>query len=312
MAPTARQVESIRALGVDVQVLEIRGVKGLKYLQCLGALRSAAPSVDLIHAHYGYCGWLARSQRSKPVVVSFMGDDLLGTPDLTGRVGALSKLVVEADRWLAKKVDAAIVKSSQMARIVAPVKAHVIPNGVDLDGFQPMDASRARQVLGWTDDRRYVLFPGCPDNPRKGFPLAQSVVVEAARRINEPLELIPLRGVAPGKVPLYMNACHAMVLTSLWEGSPNVVKEAMACNVPVVSGPIGDVPELLGDVEGCAVCPRNVDALSGGLAWVLRRGMQRTNGREALQRKGLDLSSVARNVVGVYVEVLTRKQVCAV
>src|SRR3990170_1640432 len=85
MAPTARQIESIRALGVDVQVLEIRGVKRLKYLQCLGSFRSAARSADLIHAHYGYCGWLARSQRSKPVVVSFMGDDLLGTPDLTGR-----------------------------------------------------------------------------------------------------------------------------------------------------------------------------------------------------------------------------------
>jgi glycosyltransferase involved in cell wall biosynthesis len=310
MAPTARQIESVRALGVEVEVLQIRGVKGLKYLQCFPSLQSRIPSADLIHAHFGYCGWLARSQRSKPVVVSYMGDDLLGTPDATGRASAYSKCVVQADRWLAHTVDAVIVKSEEMARIVTPVKAHVIPNGVDLAAFRPLDPRAARSLIGLDDRTRYVLFPGWPEQPRKGFPLAQSVVIETARRTSEPLELVPLRGVAPEKVPLYMNACDAMVLTSFWEGSPNVVKEAMACNLPVVSVPVGDVPELLADVDGCAVCPRDVHGLSVALLKVLARA-QRTDARAALVRKGLDLPSVAQKVVDVYLEVLSRKQRCA-
>jgi glycosyltransferase involved in cell wall biosynthesis len=310
MAPTARQIESIRALGIDVQILEVRGVKRLKYLQRLGDLRALTPSADLIHAHYGFCGWLARSQRSKPVVVSFMGDDLLGTPDVKGRVSAISRCVVQADRWLAHAVDAVIVKSAAMAGIVAPVKAHVIPNGVDLNTFRPMDMRAAKALLGLADHTRYVLFPGRPEVPRKGFRLAQAVVKETARRLGEPLELLPLGGVEPDKVPVYMNACIAMVLTSFWEGSPNVVKEAMACNLPIVSVPVGDVSELLAGVDGCAICPRDISELSMALASVLQRAAP-TNGRTAVEQKRLDLRSVARKVVDLYDDVLSRKRTCA-
>jgi glycosyltransferase involved in cell wall biosynthesis len=310
MAPTARQIESLRALGAEVDVLEVRGARRLKYLQSLGSLWSFARSVDLIHAHFGYCGWIARSHLRKPVVVSFMGDDLLGTPDAAGRVSAASNLVVQIDRWVARTVDAVIVKSAEMARIVAPVRAHVIPNGVDLGAFSPMDAADARAALGWPHGKRYVLFAGNPETPRKGFPLARAAAIEAEERMAEPLELVPLARVAPDRVALYMNACDAMLMTSFLEGSPNVVKEAMACNLPVVSVPVGDVPELLADVSGCAVCRRDPHELGGALIQVLQRG-QRTNGRVALERKGLDVASVARKVMDVYVDVLARKQRCA-
>jgi len=309
LAPTVRQIESIRALGIDVQVLEVRGVKRLKYLQRLPDLRSLAASVDLIHAHFGYCGWLARSQRSTPIVVSFMGDDLLGTPDGSGRISAFSRCVVRADCWLARAVDAVIVKSADMARIIAPVRAHVIPNGVDLNMFRPIDRAAARARLGLADHKRYVLFPGWPEQPRKGFPLARAVVEETSRRF-ETVELLPLGRVEADAVPLYMNACDAMVLTSYLEGSPNVVKEAMACNLPIVSVPVGDVSELLDGVDGCAVCPRDVGELSAALAKVLRR-REPTNGRTTVEKKQLDLVSVARRVVDVYSDVLAAKRTCA-
>lgn len=310
MAPTARQIESIRALGVEVEVLEIRGARRLKYLQCLPAFRSITASVDLVHAHFGYCGWLARTQKHKPVVVSYMGDDLLGTPDATGRASAFSRCVVHADRWLAQTVDAVIVKSAEMARVVAPVDAHIIPNGVDLQTFAPMDATEARASLGWPEGKRYILFAGNPDVPRKGFSLARAAVMHAAARMAEPLTLVPLSNVAPDRVPVYMNACDVLLMTSLLEGSPNVVKEAMACNLPVVSVPVGDVPELLADMNGCAVCSREPHDLAGALVGTLHRA-RRTNGRVALERKGLDLPSVARKVVDVYLGVLSRKRACA-
>lgn len=308
MAPLARQIESLRRAGVHVHVLEIKGIQKLKYLQALPRLWALASSVDLIHAHYGYCGWLARSQFRKPVVVSFMGDDVLGTPDAKGHVGLFSKLVVQVDRWLARAVDAVIVKSAEMAQVVAPAKAHVIPNGVDLQTFRPMDSHEARTLLGLAESKRYILFPGCPDEPRKDFSLARAAVTDASTRTTEPLELIPLWGVRPDRVPLYMNACDALLMTSFLEGSPNVVKEALACDLPVVSVPVGDVPELLAGVEGCAICPREVEALAEALVGVLGSG-HHTNGRAALERKGLDLNSVARKITSIYEAVLSAKAV---
>jgi glycosyltransferase involved in cell wall biosynthesis len=307
MAPTARQIESVRALGADVDVLEIRGVKRLKYLQCLPTLHSLARSADLLHAHFGYCGWLARTHVTRPVVLSFMGDDLLGTPDYEGRVSTLSKLVVHIDRWVARAVDAVIVKSAEMARIVSPVRAHVIPNGVDLNVFRPLDTRDARERIGLAAGTRYVLFPGRPEDPHKGFALAQDVIRQTARHTGAPIELVPLRGVAHDQVPLYMNACDAMVLTSFAEGSPNVVKEAMACNLPIVSVPVGDVPELLAGVTGCAICPRDSAALGRALAHVVSEG-RRTEGRSALERKGLDQGSVARRIMTVYRDVLDARR----
>jgi glycosyl transferase family 1 len=186
-----------------------------------------------------------------------------------------------------------------MAQVVAPVQAHVIPNGVDLAAFQPIEQGEARARLGWAADQHYVLFPGDPAEPRKGFALAQQAINAAARQCPTRVTVVPLRGIAPGQVPLYMNACDAMLLTSLIEGSPNVVKEAMACNLPVVAVPVGDVPELLAGVPGYTICPRHAQQLGDTLAHVLASPSQAA-GRTALEQKGLDLASVARRVLAVY------------
>lgn len=305
MAPAARQFASMSMVGVDVEILEIKGIKALKYLQCLPRLAAMASSVDLVHAHYGYCGWLARSQFRKPVIVSFMGDDLLGSPDVSGRASLFSRAVVQCDRWFARTADAVIVKSAEMAEIVAPVKAYVIPNGVDLEAFHPMSSAEARARLGLDSHKQYILFPGRPAEPRKGFALAQAVVAKASTLLAQPLEFLTLWGVAPDQVPLYMNACNAMLLTSFWEGSPNVVKEAMACNTPVVSVAVGDVPELLSGVTGSIVCPREADVLARALVTTLKTET-RSDGRAALHRKGLDLRSTAQKIKAVYLDVLNR------
>lgn len=306
-APVARQIESLRALGVEVDVLEMKGIKRLKYLQGFVRLRTLARPADLIHAHYGYSGWLARGQFSKPVIVSFMGDDLLGTPDWQGRLVPLSRAVVQINRYMARTVDAVIVKSAEMAEVVKPVETHTIPNGIDLRAFQPMDPAEARAALGWTAGKRYVLFPGRPDLPRKGFSLAKDAVAHASARMDEPVEIVPLWGVPPERVALFMNACHVMLLASYVEGSPNVVKEAMACNLPIVSVPVGDVPERLAGVAACVVCPRDPVALGAAVVRVLKDG-QRATGRRALQATGLDQDAVARRILAIYEDVLARKR----
>ena len=306
LAPLARQIESLRAAGLEVDVLQVRGLPALKYLQSLREFHRRAARADVIHAHYSYSGWLARSSMKKPVVISFMGEDVLGTPDRNGRLSGLSRLDVQMSRRLARLADAVIVKSQEMAEVLAPVRSHVLPNGVDVDAFRPMPRAEARRQIGWPDDRRYILFPGNPAQPRKGFSWAQRAFDRARARSADPLELRPLWPVAPADVPLYMNACDAMLLTSYHEGSPNVLKEAMACNLPVVSVPIGDVAERTAGVSGYRVRPRDAEQLAEALLSTLQEEGP-CRGREALLRQGLDLKNVAEAIVGVYHEALAAK-----
>jgi glycosyltransferase involved in cell wall biosynthesis len=305
-AAVARQVDSIRSLAVSVDLVEVVGPPKVKYLKALRRMRSCLKDVDLIHAHYGFCGWLGRAQWSRPLVVSFMGSDLLGTATADGRVTATSRPVVQLDRMLARSADAVIVKSPEMARTLAPLRVNVIPNGVDLEAFRPLNRGFAKSQLGWQTDVHYVLFPGAPENPRKAYGLAERAVQHAAHALGTNLKLVPLIDVPADQVPFFMNAGDLLLMTSYWEGSPNSVKEAMACDLPVVSVDVGDVAELLAGVTACEICPRDAQALGQAAAHVISRGDSST-GRARLREKELDLQSIAGRVVRIYEDVLRGK-----
>jgi glycosyltransferase involved in cell wall biosynthesis len=149
------------------------------------------------------------------------------------------------------------------------------------------------------------LFPGNPASKRKGFALAQRAIRAAQALFGQRLELVALWGIAPQHVPRTMNACDAMLMTSWLEGSPNVVKEALACNLPVVSVPVGDVADLLRGLEGYAVCRRDPTAIGQALVHILARA-RRGDGRSALRRRRLDLDSVALRIIGLYDQILAR------
>jgi len=305
MAPAARQIESLRDCGIEPVIADMRGIPKLKYLQAVPRIRRLARDCDLVHAHFGYCGWLARLQRSKPVVLSFMGSDVYGDTLANGRPGWFSGSVAWINRnLLAHRVDQILVKSQMMADLIAPVPATVVPNGVDLDTLRKIKKKKARRQTGLEPGKRYVLFPGNPENPRKGFPTAEAALNVAnellAAQQQEPAEMVKLWGIPPAEVTLYMNACDAMFMVSLAEGSPNVVKEAMACNRPIVAVPVGDVEWLLSDVAGCHVGPRDPQTLGAALANVLQADELEVGGRARIEELKLDLGSVARRVCQVY------------
>ena len=312
MAPCARQIESLRRLGLSIDVVDLRGAPKLKYLQVAPRVRRGARQADVVHAHFGYCGWLARlapalSSANKPLVMSFMGDDLLGTPSNgEGDLGWFSKLMVGTNKVLARNAAQVIVKSQEMADVIAPTPSTIIPNGVDLNTFHPADREVARQKLNLPPEPKVVLFPGNPANPRKGHELALAAIEVASRQLAEPVELLPLWGVEPDQVADYMNACDAMLMTSLIEGSPNVVKEAMACDMAVIGVQVGDVPEMLKGVSGCAVCERDPVDIGRRLTATLRRPSA-VDGRRTLRLRGLDVESVALRVVSVYEQAIDRK-----
>ncbi len=289
--------------GVQVDVLEIRGTRVLKYFLSLPEVWCRLSQVDLVHAHYGYCGWVARLQFSRPVVVTFMGSDVLGARNTSGRMNFFSYIEIVLNKILARLVDAVIVMTVQMAEQLKPVRSHVISYGIDVERFSPMDKRQCREQLGWNQNCRYILFPANPDDPNKNFLMAREVFEQLKKRMNEPMELVALKGVVADRVPLYMNACDLMLMVSHSEGSPNVVKEAMACNLPIVGVPVGDVAELLDGLSGYRVVERDIEALTNA-AYSLLTQKEEVQGRQKLFQRGLDLQQVASRVIAVYQEIL--------
>ncbi len=297
------QMESLRPLGVEFDVLFIDGRRSKwNYARAVPAMwRQLRKSrYDLIHAHFGWSGWIARCQVSAPVLVSFMGDDVLGRFKRNGRLSASSRVLSASSFVLARIVSAVVVKSSQMKSALMLGSARVIPNGVDLAVFRPMDQGEARSALGLDLGKKFVIFPFDPAIENKRHDLIAAAVDRARQRIPE-LELLRVRGAPRLRMPLYMNAADLLVLASLSEGSPNAIKEAMAVNLPVITVDVGDAAGLIGSTEGCFLAPREVEALAARIVEVCQRG-GRTRGREQMER--LSSENVAKQIVAVYESML--------
>ncbi len=302
------QVESIRREGVEIELEYVNAIDGrLAFPKSALAIfkRSFLNEFDLIHAHYGTTGIISRLQWRKPVVVSYLGSDILGNPKDNGRGKTIpGNIVALLGRTSSLGMDAVIVKSRELrSRIPKRDNVFIVPNGVDFDLFRPMDRLKARKQLGLDPYRKYVLFPSNATWPRKRYPMA----VEAVERLSEKgldAELVTIYGKSQELIPAYMNACDAMVMASLWEGSPNVVKESMACNLPVVSVHVGDVPEVIGGCEGCHLVERSSEAMASALESVLRNP-GRTHGREYI--KHLEIQQVARRIISIYKAVLRHR-----
>jgi teichuronic acid biosynthesis glycosyltransferase TuaC len=240
-----------------------------------------------------------RAVRHRPIVVYFRGSDLLGSPAEPPARRFTIYLGVLASRRAAR-LAAAVVVDSENLRAALPEaarsKAWIVPSGIDLDQFRPLDRARCREELGWSLDSKQVLFTASPRRPEKRFTLAEAAV-ERLRRGGHEVDLRVLDGVAHADVATWMNASDAVLLTSTHEGSPNAIKEALACNVPVVSVDVGDVSERLAAVPGCYLAMPTPADLAQKLELVLVSG-ERVRGRESLSE--LSLPRMAARLVEIY------------
>jgi glycosyltransferase involved in cell wall biosynthesis len=301
------QADSLAAAGVENTLYEIEGWRSTRaYFDALAKLPALAKATraDLVHAHYGYSG-AAAIRVPLPLVVSFCGDDLLGRPDDHGQLSFKSKALIPLSKWVARKADGVIVKSEEMRRVIPEVAdVHVIPNGVDMDRFRPLARAEARAHLGWPAEGDVLLFAANPKEPRKNWALAKAVE-QALQARGMAVRLEYVYGKPQSHMVQAMNASDVLLLPSFHEGSPNVLKEAMACDLPVVAAPVGDCEERLRDCAPSAVVARTSEAFTEATAAVLSAGT-RSNGRDRVAP--LALPAVAKRVIAVYEQALARRQ----
>jgi glycosyltransferase involved in cell wall biosynthesis len=304
-----RQLDSLAQLGIDIDTYLFRNRRSLKGLIAGGlAIRAKARQchADFVHVHYGAAQALVAVLLSgKPVVISFCGSDVFGNYDRSGRKtwsGVLSGILSQLAALGCRRC---IAKSEELKSALwfpwSRRKCEVIPNGVDLNAFQPIARMDARRELGWTSDEPVVLFMDRKGAWVKDPDLAQAAYTEAKKTIGS-LTMHVIEREPPERMPLFFNAADVLLLTSRHEGSNNTVKEAMACNLPIVATACGDIPERLQGIDGCYVCARDPRELGSRLSQIVTAG-RRTDGRDHITELSLD--RVAMRVKQYYERVLS-------
>jgi teichuronic acid biosynthesis glycosyltransferase TuaC len=302
------QVKSLRSAGCDVTLglvddrTSIHGV-----LQNLRRLRMevSRSRPGLVHAQYGsVTAAVANLVRgSLPLVISFCGDDLLGTPSPGLRWRVRERCARVIGLWAARRSVTLIVKSDNLLQALPASlrdKAVVLPNGVDTEWFRPMPRDECRSRLGWNLRSKVVLFNASQNENQicKNPSLACTAVDLLAQSIPD-VSLYMMSNASKEEVRLLLNAADSLLVTSLHEGSPNIVKEAMACNLPVVSVPCGDVPKRLRMTYPGGICSYDCRVLAKALEEVLKAG-NRSNGRDQLMAQGLTTANIAERLMQVY------------
>lgn len=299
----AREVRALQEAGVTVDVFVYDG--GWSFSNYIRAVRQTRQRIkhqdyDLIHAYFGQCGLVARAQWKLPMVITYAGSDVEGSPSFKGMHRYRHYVLMTISRILSLFADQVIVVSDNLGRKLPRKDYHVITIALDLDLFRPMDQKEARDKLHLPHDRKLVLWAAKPSNTRKRYELAVEVCRIASKSVD--LELVVATERPPEEIPTYMNACDVLLLTSTNEGSPNVIREALACNLPVVSTDVGDVREQIGAFASCAVCD-NDDP--GTIAAALIRVLQQP-GRPILRDAVVNQNYLAlgQKVVSVYEKAL--------
>lgn len=285
------QGESLKKAGVEVEYFSVFG-KGFKgYMNNIKPLRYYLKQnhYDIIHAHYSFSAILASLAGAKPLIVSLMGSDVKSSKRMKFVIGLFHRFF-----W-----DKIIVKSEDMKIGLWNKEVYVIPNGVDLQIFQPLNQLTCKIILGWDTNKKQILFAANPNRFEKNFSLASKAFDLLA---DDDIELHYLDNVPNSQMPVYFNAANVVILTSLWEGSPNVIKEAMACNIPIVSTDVGNVKWLFGKEDGHFLTTfdpvKTAENLAEALAFSEK--YSRTNGRKRLIELGLSSDIVAQKLISIY------------
>ncbi len=281
------QGESLNPFNIDIIYFTIKG-KGIKgYLNSISKLRKHLKnnSYDIIHAHYWLSALVVSLAGGRNIVASLMGDDVK-----TKKWYIWIIYIFNYFSW-----SAIIVKSKDMYISLGLKKdTYIVPNGIDIDRFRPIPREIALERVGWSSEKKHILFTSDPNRVEKNFKLAKDAFDYIG---DKNLELHFLKDIPNNEIPYYYNASSVVVLSSLWEGSPNAIKESMACNIPIVSTNVGDVEDVLSKTEGCYISSFDHKEFASNIKKALIFG-KRTTGQEDIAHLKSEL--IAKKIVDIY------------
>ena len=301
------QARALQLQGYDVVFFGVQGKGIWGYLRCLPALKRAIKQhqPDLIHAHYGLSGLLANLQRRVPVVTTYHGSDI-NKPNIL-RFSKIAMCLSAHNIFVSQRNVTLALSPNSLITYRLKKRHTLLPCGVNLPPpWSEMQTQRVEQLTlnQWIQEKlnagvKHVLFAGAFNNAVKDPELAKAAIHELATE-GVKVELIELKGYNRDQVNALMYNCDALLMTSKTEGSPQVIKEAMACGCPIVSVDVGDVAERVSGVEGCyVVSSREPAAIAKALQQALAfSGM--TNGRQRIIEMGLSNEQVAERLMAIY------------
>jgi teichuronic acid biosynthesis glycosyltransferase TuaC len=283
------QVEALRSLGAEIELFTFP-LGARSYVQAVRPLRRLLreQSFDVVHAHYGLCGWTAARAGASPLLVTFHGTDV--RHPASGRISR--RLLRKLDLAAGASRSIFLEEGGRPGLDPPPGRAAVLPCGVNTSRFAPADRAEARNRLGLEPNGRYLLFPADPERRVKRGDRAREVAELAGA------ELLTAGEIDPGQMPIYVNASNAVLVTSDSEGFGLAVLEALACRVPVLSTPVGVAPLALEGVEGCLAAPFE----AGKWAEIARRHLDAADPRtgDAWAAETFSATRMAERVLAAY------------
>lgn len=289
------QGDALTNLGVHIFYFAVKGKGAKGYLSSLSRLRQEikANKIDLIHAHYGFCGALSVLQWGVPVVITFHNGETLTTK---GKI--VSSL---AARFSAYNIFVAQHIHDKLLSI--PEGYSILPCGIDMKQLPLLEKQTAIREMGLPEDRPNILFGGSFTNDRKNYPLAK----KAIELLPFPVNLIEMKGFNRSEVNKLLCGCDLFLLPTKSEGSPQVVKEALACNCPIVATGVADIPQLLEGVRNSYTTGFDAQEIASRIEMILQDG-ERSDGRRRISELRLDNPQVAESLLAIYHSVLARRK----
>ncbi len=303
------EVRALRQAGCDVDVLFINGAQNkLNYFRSPFMMLSALKKLhyDIIHVHHSFCGFIAGFQKRTPVVWTFHEGEIARDSRIIREDAAVKLLAYSRrfKRFVARRMDAVICVADILKRSLGRANAYTLPSGIDTDLFSPRDRGEARSILGIDKSGYCVLFPSSKTRPEKRFGLAKAAVDGVDAKFGA-IKLMCLDNVEHEKVPLYINASNLMLMTSSFEASPVTIREALACNVPVISTDVGDARKMLQGIDGCAVVPPDPEKIADAVVQCLQN-FSRVDSRDRMMI--YSLTNTAKRLLDIYDEILERNK----
>ena len=304
----AEQVRSLRAAGIDVDLFQFNPRRtrfnyAVSLPQLVRKLRSER--YDVLHTHHTYTLILVDVARTVarsrvPLVLTNHEGEASDTTQRTRTWHPMSLLrnSLLLKKMVTRRADFPIFVSQRLSDVIYPHgEFEVIPCGVDVETFRRLDRAQCRDQLRLPLDAFLVFFPGNPKSMAKRIALADATY-EVIRHRHPRALMLTGGNIPPESMPLHYNAADVVLQTSYYEGSPTVVKEALACEIPLVSTDVGDTQAVVQGVPYCFVCRDDPSELAGA---VLRcEGQRATGGRDRLLDLGLSLEQTALKLIRVY------------